>query len=104
LPAFILLILAKNHAHGSMLLNMINESIPYIKADGPAIYRTLHELERSEAVKAYWDTSNPGAARKCYAITEKEIDQLKEFKTDIEERIKNFEYFLSEFESLGLKQ
>ncbi|KJS80988.1 PadR family transcriptional regulator [Desulfosporosinus sp. BICA1-9] len=104
LPAFILLFLAKKCAHGSKLLNKMKESMPYIKADGPAIYRALHELEKSEMIEACWDTTNPGAARKCYTITNKGLEQLKEFKNDIEERKRNFEHFLSEFDRLDLKE
>jgi DNA-binding PadR family transcriptional regulator len=100
LPAFILLFLAKESTHGSMLLSKMNESMPYIKADGPAIYRALSELEKSDAVEACWDTANPGAARKCYTITGQGRRLLKEFKNDIEERKRNLEYFLSEFDRL----
>lgn len=100
LPAFILLFLAKESTHGSMLLNKMNVSIPYIKADGPAIYRALSELEKLDCVEACWDTANPGAAKKCYTITEKGRELLKEFKNDIEERKRNFEFFLSEFDRL----
>lgn len=104
LPAFILLFLAKESSHGSMLLSKINETMPNIKADGPAIYRALSDLEKSEAVKACWDTANPGAARKCYTLTEKGRDMLKEFRVDIEERKKNLEFFISEFDSLNFKE
>ena len=104
LPAFILLFLAKESTHGSMLLNKINETMPNIKADGPAIYRALSELEKSGAVEAFWDTANPGAAKKCYTITQEGRRLLNEFKNDIEERKKNLEYFLSEFDTLDLKK
>jgi len=104
LPAFILLFLAKESTHGSMLLNKMNETMPNIKADGPAIYRALSELEKIDAVKACWDTENPGAARKCYTITEKGSEMLKEFRVDIEERKKNLEFFISEFDSLNLNE
>lgn len=104
LPAFILLFLSSESAHGSMLLNKMNDSMPHIKADGPAIYRALCELEKSETIEACWDTTNPGAARKCYTITEIGRELLKEFKKDIEERKRNFEYFLSEFERLEFKE
>lgn len=104
LPAFILLFLSKESTHGSMLLNKMNETMPNIKADGPAIYRALAELEKEEAVEACWDTANPGAARKCYTLTEKGRDMLKEFRVDIEERKKNLEFFISEFDSLNFKE
>lgn len=104
LPAFILLFLAKESTHGSMILNKMNETMPNIKADGPAIYRALSELEKTEAVEAYWDTANPGAARKCYIITEKGRELLKEYNNDIKERKKNLEFFLSEFNQLNYKE
>ena len=90
--------------HGSMLLTKMNESMPYIKADGPAIYRALSELEKSNAVDACWDTANSGAAKKCYTITRKGCELLKEFKKDIEERKRDLEYFLSEFDRLDFKE
>jgi len=104
LPAFILLFLAKESGHGSMLLNKMNETMPNIKADGPAIYRALSELEKSEAVTALWDTENPGAAKKCYTITEKGREMLREYKKDIVERKKSLEFFLSEFDTLNLNE
>lgn len=103
LPAFILLLLAKESTHGSMLLTKMNESVPHMKADGPAIYRALSDLEKSNAVEACWDTENPGPAKKCYTITAQGREQLKEFKSDMEERKRNFEYFLSEFDKLDRK-
>ncbi|SHJ89518.1 PadR family transcriptional regulator [Propionispora hippei] len=103
LPAFILLFLAQESMHGAMLLNKMNTSLPYMKADGPAIYRALYELEKSAAVEACWDTENPGAARKCYTITAKGHSLLREFKLDIEERKKNLEYFLAQFDRLDTK-
>lgn len=101
LPAFILLFLAKGSTYGSMLLNMMEEYLPFNNADSPAIYRALNELEKSEAVNSYWDTSSPGPAKKCYIITNSGLEQLKQFKIDIENRKRNFEFFLSEFESLS---
>ena len=104
LPAFILLFLAKTPAYGSMLLNMMNQDLPFNNADSPAIYRSLNELEKSEAVESYWDTSAPGAPKKCYTITNKGLEQLKEFKVHIEERKRNLDFFLSECENLNLEE
>ncbi|MGD9568695.1 MAG: PadR family transcriptional regulator [Sedimentibacter sp.] len=104
LPAFILLFLAKEPAYGSMLLNKMEEYLPYNNSDSPAIYRTLNDLEQSKAVESQWDTSLPGAAKKYYKITSKGLKELKKFKSDIEQRKKNFDYFLSEYENLNLDQ
>jgi PadR family transcriptional regulator PadR len=102
LPAFILLFLAKGPTYGSMLQNMMDLYLPFNNSDSPAIYRALNELEKSEAVSSYWDTEGPGAAKKCYTITNLGLEQLKQFKVHIEQRKKNLDYFLSECESLNL--
>jgi len=102
LPAFILLFLAKAPAHGSLLLNLMEQYLPFNNADSPAIYRALNELEKLEAVESYWDTSGPGVAKKCYTITNNGLEQLKQFKVHIEQRKSNLDFFLSECESLKL--
>jgi PadR family transcriptional regulator PadR len=104
LPAFILLFLAKTPAYGSQLLNMMNQQVPFNNADSPAIYRALNELEKLDAARSYWDTSAPGAPKKCYTITNKGLEQLKEFKVHIEQRKRNLDFFLSECESLKLDE
>lgn len=104
LPAFILLFLAKEPAYGLTLLNKMEEYLPHNNADGPAIYRALQELEKSGTVKSYWDTSDSGAAKKWYQITNNGFDQLRQFKIDIEQRKKNLEFFLSEYENIVLHE
>ena len=104
LPAFILLFLAKEPAYGSMLLSKMDKNMPFIYADSPAIYRALNDLEKSESINSYWDTSSPGPAKKFYTITPKGTEELKQFKIDIEKRKRNFEIFLSEFENLDFDQ
>lgn len=104
LPAFILLFLAKEPAYGLTLLNKMEQYLPHNNADAPAIYRALQELEKSEAVESYWDTSEPGAAKKWYRIAKNGFDQLNQFKTDIEQRKKNLEFFLLEYKSLDLQE
>ena len=43
---------------------------------------------------SFWETEKAGAPRKWYKITEKGFEKLAEYKIDIENRKKNFEYFL----------
>lgn len=104
LSAFILLFLAKAPAHGSLLLNLMDQYLPFNNADSPAIYRALSELEKLDAVESYWDTSGAGAAKKCYTITNKGLEQLKQFKVHIEQRKRNLDFFLSECENLNLDE
>lgn len=100
LPAFILLFLAKEPGYGLILLNKITCSLPFNKTDSAAVYRSLQELEKLNAVESYWDTSEPGPAKKWYKITPIGLQQLTSFKDDIEQRIKNLEFFLSEYYKL----
>lgn len=102
LPAFVLLFLAKESMHGLMLVTKMNETMPSIKADGPAIYRALAELEKQGAVEAIWETDQPGAAKKSYTLTETGRELLAIYAVDIEERKKNLDYFLEEVGKLSL--
>ena len=102
LPAFILLFLAEEPSYGLRLLNKMAEQMPRINADSAAIYRALQELEQSNAVESYWDTSEPGPAKKWYKITDAGFSILAEFKKDIELRKQNLDYFLSNYaEKIG---
>lgn len=96
LPAFLLLFLAQESAHGTKLLAQMAEHLTGDYIDGPAVYRALNELERTGAVTAKWDTDAPGAAKKCYQITQAGYDLLETYTSDIEARVSNLTYFLSE--------
>ena len=37
--------------------------------DSATVYRTLRQLERSELVSSFWDTSESGPARRMYSLT-----------------------------------
>ena len=74
--------------------------MPANKLDSAILYRSLQDLEKSGALEAYWDTNEPGPAKKWYRITPIGLKRLAEFKEDIEARVKNLEYFLKTYESL----
>ena len=99
-PAFILLFLARENLYGAALLNTMQRELPFSLVDSAVIYRTLQDLEESQAVKSYWETDTPGPARKWYEITPKGLEKLAEFKEDIEMRKKNFEFFLENYEKV----
>lgn len=100
LPAFILLYLAKEKAHGLRLVNRMNEDMPQMNIDGPAVYRTLAELEKQGAVRFDWDTEQPGAARKCYEITLEGKALLALYEADIRIRKNYLEMFLEVYKSI----
>lgn len=63
-PAFILLFLAQKPAYGALLFKRLDEEMPFNLIDTPALYRALNGLEKEGAIEAYWDTSEPGPAKK----------------------------------------
>ena len=100
-PAFILLFLAGEKHYGATLLNKMNEQMPHNRLDSAAIYRTLQELEKIGAVESYWDTSEPGPAKKWYQITEIGYQKLAQYKEDIEKRKENLDFFLNTYQKLS---
>ncbi|MGE1063491.1 helix-turn-helix transcriptional regulator [Megasphaera paucivorans] len=102
LPAFILLQLAQHSAHGGALYNALIQDIPDFQCDTAAIYRTLKQLEKEDAVIFSWDTSHAGPARKIYSITPIGYKQLAFWKSDMEQRSKRLHYFLNTYETLKL--
>lgn len=74
--------------------------MPFNLIDTPALYRALNDLEKEGAVEAYWDTSEPGPAKKWYKITQKGIEKLGELKQDIERRKRDLDFFLETYEKL----
>lgn len=99
-PAFILLFLAQENSYGAALLNKMQRDLPVCRADSAVIYRALQDLEEDGAVKSSWETDTSGPARKWYEITKKGLEQLAEFKQDIEMCKNNFEFFLESYKKI----
>jgi len=99
-PAFILLFLTQKPAYGALLFRRLDEEIPFNLIDTPALYRALNDLEKGGAVEAYWDTSEPGPAKKWYKITQKGTEKLGELNQDIERTKRNLDFFLETYEKL----
>ncbi|SFR03493.1 DNA-binding transcriptional regulator, PadR family [Desulfoscipio geothermicus DSM 3669] len=100
LPAFLLLFLAENPAHGGALLTLLQKRLPTPHVDSGAVYRALQDLEKKGAVDFRWDTKDPGPAKKIYTITAKGWDMLADFEADIVMRVKNLTFFLETYRSL----
>lgn len=100
LPAFILVILAREKLYGAAILARLADELPGLRPDSAAVYRTLQDLEDEGAVAAEWETEGPGPARKWYAVTSLGIDRLGECRADIVERMRNFDWFLARYAEL----
>ncbi|MFZ5595674.1 MAG: PadR family transcriptional regulator [Bacillota bacterium] len=96
-PAFVLLFLARENMYGAAIFNKMQKEIPFCHADSAVVYRTLQDLEEEGAVTSYWETGNPGPARKWYRITGKGHELLAEYRDDIERRKKNLEFFIEAY-------
>jgi PadR family transcriptional regulator PadR len=97
LPAFVLLALADGPLHGGAIHAALLARMPGFKADTGAVYRTLQRLENDGEVRAEWDTSIPGPARRIYRLTPTGWQKLDAWKGDIEHRIANLRYFLDAY-------
>jgi DNA-binding PadR family transcriptional regulator len=60
----------------------------------------LNDLEKVGAIEAYWDTSEPGPAKKWYKITRKGMNKLDELKQDIGRSKRNLDFYLETYEKL----
>ncbi|MFL0252735.1 helix-turn-helix transcriptional regulator [Clostridium neuense] len=100
LPAFILLTLAEGAAHGGAIYNSLMEKVPNFQCDQGAIYRALQKLEEDNAVTFSWDTTSTGPAKKIYSITDAGLNQLDDWKVDIEQRILYLKCFLDRYKKL----
>jgi len=94
LPAFILLALARGPLHGAAIHAALLERMSNFKPDTGAVYRALQQLERDKEVKATWETSCPGPAKKIYQLTPLGWQRLEYWRKEIELRIGNLNYFL----------
>ncbi len=101
LPAFILILLARENRYGAALQNAMKQEMPFFfNTDLSIIYRVLQELERIGAVTYYWETDTAGPARKWYQITGIGFEKLAEYKQDIEKRMQNLAFFLEQYDEL----
>lgn len=101
LPAFLLLFLAKEDAHGGALWNRMSEMMPADwGVDSGAVYRVLRDLEDRECVISFWNTEEAGPAKRIYHMTPTGFAELNMWYDDICLRKKNLEFFIEQYESM----
>jgi len=99
-PAFILLAVAVQPNHGLGILNALNDIAPGNRLDTAVIYRKLSEMEKKGCITSEWADSEAGPKKKIYSITDQGLEQLAEFKEDIEGSIKRLNNFINLYDSL----
>lgn len=100
-PAFILLFLSEKPYYGFEILKEFENKMPENRMDSALIYRTLKTLEDNGSVTFEWDTSESGAAKKIYSITDIGLKNLAQFKDDIVKSKSNLEFFLKKYDALN---
>lgn len=99
LPAFLLLLLLDDEAHGGTLWSKLKSLLPdQWNIDSGAVYRTLRDLEERGAVSSQWMTEESGPPKRVYAITQKGLEELYEWRKDILMRKQSLDIFLSRFD------
>jgi len=99
LPAFLLLLLLDGEAHGGTLWSKLKSLLPdQWNIDSGAVYRTLRDLEERGSVSSQWMTEESGPPKRIYAITQKGLEELYEWRKDILLRKQSLEIFLSRFD------
>ncbi len=69
--------------------------------DAGLVYRALKGLEVDGAVRSHWDHSDPGPARRVYALTEAGAEQLEGWRVQLTRELEAIQAFLKEYERAG---
>lgn len=96
---FVLLTLAEKPCHGYDLAKRLSEigfDITDV-ADMGALYRLLNWFENCGLVRAQWDFSEPGPAKKVYSITPSGISYLQELARILEREKALFDTFFEKY-------
>lgn len=81
--AIILNILRKGDSYGYMVSKKIEEKVNNeIGITNATIYLAFKRMEKDNLIISYWSSSDSGARRKNYQITDKGIEYLKDKKKE----------------------
>lgn len=94
LHLLVLKLLEEKPLHGSEIRETLKSKLD-IDVPGSAIYTILSILEEKGMILSKWETSERGAARKLYSITEYGLEYLKEGIEDLKKFKKILEYLTS---------
>jgi DNA-binding PadR family transcriptional regulator len=95
LEAFILLLIAKEPAHGGAVIARLKDFLPNRwTVDDGQVYRLLRSLEAEGALQSHWQTDLGGPAVRVYHLTPSGQRRLHEWKDDIALRVESLSRFL----------
>jgi poly-beta-hydroxybutyrate-responsive repressor len=79
----LLLLIGQKPGYGYDLIERISKDQNIPDIDTGLLYRTMRQLEKDRLVTSKWDTTGDGPARRIYEITDKGIEQLHLWATNI---------------------
>ena len=94
----LLLLLHEHPDHGYALVERL-KSFQVAEGDPGTVYRALHALEITGAVRSAWGLSEAGPARRTYHITDAGRVQLDEWSGSISETREALETYLTRYTS-----
>jgi poly-beta-hydroxybutyrate-responsive repressor len=96
----LLLLLLEHPDHGYALVERL-DSFLLAEGDAGAVYRSLHALEVSGAVRSTWGLSESGPARRTYHLTKIGREQLEEWAQSISDTREALETYLRRYAGAG---
>lgn len=92
----LLLLLLEHPDHGYALVERL-ESFQLAEGDAGSVYRALHALEVSGAVRSTWGLSEAGPARRTYHLTDSGQAQLEDWAQSISDTREALESYLTRY-------
>src|SRR5215207_5130222 len=65
-----LVLLREESSYGHELMELLEQQFGFEQISAGSLYRTLSRMEQQGLCKSEWETSEGGAARRMYSITE----------------------------------
>lgn len=95
----ILLLLARNKAHGYELIQKLNQmDLTDGDMDTATVYRTLRRMEHEGLVTSRWEHGEFGPARRQYQLTEEGHNSLDQWAGALQARLRQIESFLTYYD------
>ena len=97
----ILLLLARNSAHGYELIQKLSGmDCVDCDPDTATVYRTLRKMEQDGLVFSNWEHGEFGPARRQYRLSEEGLKLLDMWARGLEARMRQIDSFLNDYKNL----
>ncbi|HHY38257.1 MAG TPA: PadR family transcriptional regulator [Clostridia bacterium] len=106
LEAYLLLLIAEDPSHGYDLSERLDEDFfPHgYSPDEATVYRNLRRMEKEGLLVSKWDTEGAGHPRRSYEITQKGLETLSFWASEMEDRKRRLKTFLERYEAFKTRR